>query len=244
MDLITPKLYNISGLYINDYGELKSFDETYEFDINTEFDKGPLIDNIVAGFSSGINVFNGLSYDYFLQEKRLKTKHFEINYYDNVLQKNIYPMAFHSSLTYCIEENVKTIACMRLGESNNKYSNAYSRHISRANETSNTEKFYLITADNTGIRLKRAYIEYVFEDDRNETCPTCKVGLEQFKTDVIGKMTNSLIVNEISNATITGDYIHFNLDRSDEEITSEMFNTFFPILNKARIRNIFYKSIA
>lgn len=242
MELVSPKIYDVYGMYINDYGKLSWFDEKYEFSITTNADEKSIFNGCVKTLNESLNHFNGLSYEYTATDDSIVTKEFNIKFHNQVLKINRACMAYHGSMVQCLQENIKTDACLKLGQVGNSFSNAYSRYIEKTPDET-TLPFNFMYADKNGLHFKRGKITFVFEDDRSATCPTCIEGLATFKSSIVDRINTSLIVSDFDGLSITGDFINLNVNQSDAEITKELFNSFFPILQKARIRTVTYTSL-
>ena len=242
MELVSPKIYDVFGLYINDYGKLSWFDEQFEFSITTDTDEVSIFKGCCRTLNGYLNHFNGLSYEYTATDDSLVTKDFNLKFHNPVLKVNRACMAYHGSMVQCLQENIKTDACLKLGQVGNSFSNAYSRYIQKpVDET--TLPLMFMYADAQGIHIKRGKITFVFEDDRSATCPTCIEGLQSFKSSIVERINTSLIISDFNGLSITGDFINLDVNKSDDEITKELFNSFFPILQKARIRTVTYTSL-
>ena len=241
MELVSPKLYDVYGVYINDYGELKWFDEQFELSIHTDADEKSILSGCVKDMTDNLNHFNGLSYEYSASEYTLVTKEFNLKFHEPVLKINKPCMSYHGSLISCIQENLKTEACLKLGQVGNSYSNAFSKHIPKE-KNENTLPLNFMYADARGLHFKRGEIGIIFESDRSNTCPSCIEGLETFKSSIVDHINTSLIVSQFEGINITGNFVHLDVNQTDDEITKELFNSFYPILQKARIRTVTYTS--
>ena len=242
MELVSPKIYDVFGLYINDYGKLSWFDEQFEFSITTDTDEVSIFKGCCRTLNGHLNHFNGLSYEYTATDDSLVTKDFNLKFHNPVLKVNRACMAYHGSMVQCLQENIKTDACLKLGQVGNSFSNAYSRYIQKpVDET--TLPLMFMYADAQGIHIQRGKITFVFENDRSATCPTCIAGLQSFKSSIVERINTSLIISDFNGLSITGDFINLDVNKSDDEITKELFNSFFPILQKARIRTVTYTSL-
>ena len=242
MELVSPKIYDVFGLYIYDYGKLSWFNEQFEFSITTDTDEVSNFKGCCRTLNGHLNHFNGLSYEYTATDDSLVTKDFNLKFHNPVLKVNRACMAYHGSMVQCLQENIKTDACLKLGQVGNSFSNAYSRYIQKpVDET--TLPLMFMYADAQGIHIKRGKITFVFEDDRSATCPTCIEGLQSFKSSIVERINTSLIISDFDGLSITGDFINLDVNKSDDEITKELFNSFFPILQKARIRTVTYTSL-
>lgn len=226
----------IYGAYINYDGELDSFEYEVDASIQTNLEQKPLWQHVINFYNNKLIDMRGLSRYKTLNHMEIACNQFEIKSNEPIIKlKETFSPCYGTDIRGCLESSLQHEMCQAIFNSGSGCSDAKVR-LTPVLSPMNAHKLNLITFGDNGFNIVRGVLHYEFYPDRNSTCATCMEGLNRYNEAI--KKINSFLIANTDNAVFKGNYIHDFKVGTDKEITETIYETFYTIIELAKIKTI------
>ncbi len=226
----------IYGAFINYDGELESFEYEVDATIQTNLETRPLWEYVVNFYNNKLIDMRGLSRYKTMNHLEISCNQFEIKASEPFIKvKESFSPCYGTDIRGCLESSLQHEMCQVIFNTGSGCSDAKVR-LKPVMSPMGGHKLNLITFGDSGFEIIRGNLYYEFYPDRNSSCATCAEGLNRYN-EAIGKINSFLIANT-DKAVFKGNYIHDFKIKTDKDITDTIYETFYTIIELAKIKTI------
>lgn len=232
--------YNLFGAYVDYDGKLQSFDFDMTATIESNLNTPEMWADLVKDYQTSIVKLRGLSTYETFTNTEIKCAQFTVKSDKAMIKTKESFAACYGSIRECLTQSLQHEMCERI------YSTGQRCHDAKVELTPSVaplgaKKLNLIVFGDNGFEVVRGHLYHEFYEDRNPTCATCIDGFQRYE-EAINKINSFLIANT-DKAVYEGEYIHDFKLGSDKEIAETIYETFFTIIELAKIKTLRFERI-
>lgn len=233
VDESLPILY---GAYLNNEGILQSFEFEVDAHVETNVDQKALWTYVIEKYSNRLIDFRGYSRYNKLNHMEVDCNQFKVKTDEPIIKtRETFSPCYGTDIVGCLQFSLQHEICQAIFDSGNG-ANAASVKLIPVIQPPSGLKLNLIVFGDNGFEIIRGHLYHEFYEDRNSSCATCIEGYNRY-VEAVNKINSFLIANT-NNAVFSGNYIHDFKINTDKDISDTIYETFYTIMELAKIKTI------